>query len=206
MLAHGGPRDGMEGAQEQLNDDEQAVAHDAARARLARALAVAGGSEPRMNFELLVAMTMSSDAASTLRTWNEYLDTEGARRVLDLTTAVMLTVSRMSQTMRCEVAISEIVTLLGHVQAHCERAVDETDEAAVAVAAEERSRLQAELSARASTLASALAAHRKFMTINKVVPRGGFMQTASSATFDPRLLGFEFLSTFLLRGQQLYLE
>ena len=70
------------------------------------------------------------------------------------------------------------------------------------------SALEAELHARASSLASALAARRQFVSLRTpAAPEDGFFASASrsEASFDPRLLTFEFMSTFLLRGQQVAL-
>ena len=67
------------------------------RALLSHALGVVAGAEPRVWFELLVALSMSSDAEAALRRFNPYLGGAEARRVLDLTSGTMLVAGRMCQ-------------------------------------------------------------------------------------------------------------
>ena len=65
--------------------------------QLAHRLGVAGGSEPSIGFELLVALVMSEKASQTLRELNPQLSEEDAAAALRLTAVVMLRVNRISQ-------------------------------------------------------------------------------------------------------------
>lgn len=110
----------------------------------------------------------------------------------------MMATCRKSQVMRC-------VKLLGELSMQLGVAVALADDAH-----EERSTLQTEIDARAASLAAALAAPRQFVHLHRhTVEQEGFFGSSEAetyrASFDPRLLTFEFMSTFLLRGQQVTL-
>ena len=162
------------------------------RALLAHALGVVAGSEPRVWFELLVALSMSSDAEAALRRFNPYLSEVEARRVLDLTSGAMLVAGRMCQAMRCLAMVDGLLAKVEKVEAgewH-------------APGAAERHALQLELTVQADGLAAALAARRHFVEEAGGGDGGG---DSCGARFDPRLASFEFMSGFLLRQPQVTL-
>ena len=162
------------------------------RALLAHALGVVAGSEPRVWFELLVALSMSSDAEAALRRFNPYLSEVEARRVLDLTSGAMLVAGRMCQAMRCLAMVDGLLAKVEKVEAgewH-------------APGAAERHALQLELTVQADGLAAALAARRHFV---EEVGGGDGGGDNVGARFDPRLASFEFMSGFLLRQPQVTL-
>ena len=159
-------------------DDEQ-------RDLLSHALAVLAGTEPAVWFELLVALSMSKDATGALRTFNPYLTDADAERVLDITTAVMLRSVRMSQLMRSLEATGGLLRRLRRLSA-----------AAAPASADKKEALKVELSVASTGLAACLAAERAFVA----QPRAD-----GTVVLDPRLLTFEFMSTYLLRGAQVQL-
>ena len=162
------------------------------RALLTHALGVVAGSEPRVWFELLVALSMSSGAEAALRRFNPYLSEAEAQRVLDLTSGAMLVAGRMCQAMRCLAMVDGLLAKVEKVEAgewH-------------APGAAERHALQLELTVQADGLAAALAARRHFV---EEVGGGDGGGDNVGARFDPRLASFEFMSGFLLRQPQVTL-
>ena len=162
------------------------------RALLTHALGVVAGSEPRVWFELLVALSMSSDAEAALRRFNPYLSETEARRVLALTSGAMLVAGRMCQAMRCLAMVDGLLAKVEKVEAGEWHAPD----------AAERRALQLELTVQADGLAAALAARRYFVEEAGGGDGGG---DNVGARFDPRLASFEFMSGFLLRQPQVTL-
>lgn len=173
----------------------------AARAQLAHNLSVLGGTEPQMTFELLVALSLSSDAREKLVHLNPNLGREDAEIILRLTSVAMMVTCRKSQVMRCLPLITDLGT-------HLQKLHGLTQEGE-----RERPALLTELNARAASLAAALAARRHFMATSRSEPEDeqGFFSSSQAdrgrvvATFDPRFLAFEFMSTLGLRQQQVEL-
>ena len=110
-------------AQQQQQPQPRSGDGDAtSRAQLVHCLGVAGGMESRVSFELLVALSMASNAAGTLLLLNPNLTRDDAERILHLTTAVMMRVSRKSQAMRCLSLARELCAQLAGVEALAARA------------------------------------------------------------------------------------
>ena len=194
----------LRSALEQLCVADEGAAHAAAEAALglvngvprdppsrellSHRLRVTGGREPKVWFELLVALSMSEHGVAALCHFNPYLGEQLAQRALHLCAAAMLRTSRISQARRC---LPQVDDLLGLVAA-AEKAAGGAGWPSEEVRLEART----ELGVKADGLASALAAGRKHATV------GG---AGAEATLDPRLLAFEFASTFVLRGAQVSL-
>ncbi|CEL97859.1 unnamed protein product [Vitrella brassicaformis CCMP3155] len=138
----------------------------------ALALAKSGGHEPSLAFDALVALLTSQQATSTLQCINPLLSPEQHTRLLSLTAVALLLINRTSQSDRCLRSCAGLMRLL---------ASDGTDRSVDAV------RL------RAGELVGNLCAERHY---------GSVMSEGGGVRYDPRLLVFEFASTFLLREAQ----
>ena len=134
---------------------------------LSHRLGVAGGSEPRVDFELLVGLVMSERAVQTLLLINPLLTVAEAGSVLQLTSVLMMKVNRMSQSMRCLPEVGRLGACLVKLE---EIAGGDMEEAA-------RKLLQTELDVQAAKLAGMLGAKRCYCVVEEGTVR-----------FDPRYL------------------
>ena len=165
------------------------------RAFLAHSLAVAGGAEPKAWLELLVALSMAADAPAKLREMNPYLRAEEAERILD--DGRDDAHRRPHRPDDAPPRRRRAVARARHAREPGGRRHDRRRPHA-----EERQEgLQTQLCAQADLLAGALAQRRHFVRTTKAP---GLWSEASVA-YDPRLLGFEFISGFVLREQQVSL-
>eukprot|EP00962_Isochrysis_galbana_P057063 scaffold29258_cov73-Isochrysis_galbana.AAC.1 len=124
------------------------------RPLLAHRLCVAGGREPKLWLELLIQIYISSDAQNRLAVLNPFLSSAEADRVLDLTGALLLRASRVSQARRCLPLVDELTDMVARraEEASAGRLEGETEQ--------QRRAARTELSVRAQGLAAALAAPR----------------------------------------------
>lgn len=136
------------GAKDHLEDLSQDL--------LAHQLGVLGGTEPSVDFQLLVALVMSKQASQTLQQFNPNLSVEEAHEVLQVTAVLMLRVNRMSQSMRCLSGIDKLLRNLGKIEADI-KAGTINDEA-------QRVR-QHELTVQANHLAELLGARRHYVKV-----------------------------------------
>ena len=164
------------------NGRQEAIDEPGSNRLLMHLLGVAGGVEPRVDFELLVALVMSGNAVETLRRLNPLLGEPDAVAVLQLTAVLMLRVNRMSQVMRCRPEVDKLRRSLARLEA------GSSADSATRIA------LQTTLDVQASKLAGMLGARRHYAEVEGDLVR-----------FDPRYLVFEFTSRFLLRSQQVEL-
>jgi hypothetical protein len=147
-------------------------------------LGQASGREAHIDFELLVGLLQSSNGEQHLRSLNPSLSAECAKAIMDLVISIMLGVSRLGQTLRCESMAHDIQHILSGLPAG---GLPDGDEAAV---------LFQSLVLKSSTLAQLLTCRRHCVHSD---------DDGVSFYYDPRFLGFEFSYGYILRKQQYHL-
>ena len=148
-----------------------------------------------MTFDQLVGLLLSQRAEMDLQLFNPFATERQVQSALELTSLALFTANRIGQAQRCLVEVRELVELIQQLKPAASRRSSLSGDAL------ERAALS-----KAEMLASSLTARRHYATASTIT-RGGALDGVDTevATFDPRLLAFEFTHDLLLRDAQVVL-
>jgi len=141
------------------------------------------GQESEAWIELLIQCTMSRDGVAKLQRLNPFLSATEAEDVMQMCILGMLAGSRSAQAARCLTAAQDLLSFMSDAwtRAASSAAVDEQRASA--------------LSLKSKKLASMLFESRHYFDV----------RDDGSASFDPRMLAFEFIHSIVLRRSQVQL-